>query len=97
MRQNNQNKAKARHILVSDEGLCREIKKDIESGVDFSVMAFKHSQCPSGRRGGDLGTFDKGTMVAEFDQVVFNDQIKALHGPVKTEFGYHLIEILERT
>ncbi|NVK21579.1 MAG: peptidylprolyl isomerase [Kangiellaceae bacterium] len=97
MHNNSHNKAKARHILVSDESLCREIKKDIESGVDFSVMAFKHSQCPSGRRGGDLGTFDRGTMVAEFDQVVFNHSLQAIHGPIKTEFGFHLIEILERT
>ena len=76
------NKASARHILVSNEDLCKDIKKDIESGVDFSVMALKHSQCPSGRRGGELGIFERGTMVSEFDEVVFSSPLNTIQGPV---------------
>lgn len=91
------NKASARHILVSCEELCKDIKKDIESGVDFSAMAMKHSQCISGRRGGELGVFEKGTMVREFDEVAFTSPLNTIQGPVKTEFGYHLIEIKNRS
>ncbi|GAA4355922.1 peptidylprolyl isomerase [Kangiella marina] len=89
-------KASARHILVSDEQLCQEIKKNIESGMDFSEMAVKHSVCPSGSRGGDLGVFRPGMMVKEFDEVVFTRSLKVIHGPVRTPFGFHLIEVTER-
>lgn len=89
-------KASARHILVTDEDLCQEIKKSIESGVDFSEMAEKHSVCPSGSRGGELGVFRRGMMVKEFDDVVFTRSLKILHGPIKTTFGFHLIEIMDR-
>lgn len=91
------NKASARHILVTDEDVCQEIKKDIESGVDFSTMATKHSICPSGSRGGELGVFRPGMMVKEFDDVVFTRPMNILHGPVKTTFGFHLIEVTERS
>lgn len=90
------NKASARHILVTDKGLCHEIKKNIESGVDFSAMAIKHSICESGSRGGELGVFRPGMMVKEFDDVVFMQSMNTLHGPVKTTFGFHLIEVTER-
>ncbi|MBV35656.1 MAG: peptidylprolyl isomerase [Rickettsiales bacterium] len=89
-------KASARHILVSDKKLCQNIKKEIESGAEFSLMASKHSQCPSASRGGELGIFRKGMMVEAFDEVVFSQPLKVVHGPVKTSFGYHLIEIIER-
>ncbi|MCH7505136.1 peptidylprolyl isomerase [PVC group bacterium] len=89
-------KAKARHILVKTEGECEDIKKKIEGGSEFTEMAKKHSQCPSGRQGGDLGEFTNGQMVKEFDEVVFKEEIGKVHGPVKTQFGYHLIEITNR-
>ncbi|MHC4321583.1 MAG: peptidylprolyl isomerase, partial [Planctomycetota bacterium] len=60
-------------------------------------IAKEHSQCPSGQSGGGLGEFSPGQMVQEFDQVVFNDEVGKVHGPVKTDFGYHLIEITDRT
>ncbi|RDX37301.1 peptidylprolyl isomerase [Kangiella sp. HD9-110m-PIT-SAG07] len=89
-------RASARHILVTDEDLCQEIKVNIESGVDFSEMAAKHSVCPSGTRGGELGVFRRGMMVKEFDEVVFTRSLKIIHGPVQTAFGFHLIEITDR-
>lgn len=90
-------KATARHILVETEELCIELKKQIENGADFAQMAAEYSQCPSGSSGGDLGEFEQGQMVPEFDQVVFNDAVGEVHGPVATQFGYHLLEILNRS
>ena len=90
-------RAQARHILVEDEKSCEELKTEIESGADFSQVAKKHSTCPSSQKGGDLGEFGKGDMVPEFDQVIFNGELGKVHGPVKTQFGYHLIEITKRT
>lgn len=89
-------KARARHILVDTEKTCNELKKKIEEGADFADLARAHSQCPSREQGGDLGEFDRGRMVKEFDEVVFTGEIGAPLGPVKTQFGYHLIEILSR-
>jgi len=88
--------ASARHILVKSEDECNKLKQEIEGGVDFAEAAKQHSQCPSGRDGGALGEFRPGQMVPEFDEVVFKDELGKVHGPVKTQFGYHLIEITER-
>jgi len=89
-------KAKARHILVSSQEQCQELKSKIEQGAEFADIAKQHSQCPSKAQGGDLGEFGKGQMVPEFDKVVFNDEVGKVHGPIKTQFGYHLIEITNR-
>lgn len=89
-------KAKARHILVETKERCEDIKKQIEGGADFALMAKKYSSCPSGQDGGDLGEFTPGQMVKEFDEVVFRDEVGKVHGPVKTQFGFHLIEITSR-
>jgi len=90
-------KASARHILVDSAELAEDLKQQIEGGADFAQLAAEHSQCPSGSSGGDLGEFEPGRMVPEFDQVVFNEAIGEIHGPIATQFGYHLIEILDRT
>lgn len=90
-------KASARHILVKTKEQCEELKKQIEAGTDFAVVAAEHSDCPSGKQGGALGEFSPGQMVKEFDTVVFQDEIGKVHGPVQTQFGYHLIEITERS
>ena len=89
--------ASARHILVDTEEQCNELKQQILDGTDFAEVAKEHSSCPSGRNGGDLGQFGPGQMVKEFDEVVFNEEVNQVHGPVKTQFGYHLLEITERT
>ncbi|NLE37716.1 MAG: peptidylprolyl isomerase [Pirellulaceae bacterium] len=90
-------RARARHILVETEEACLQLKSQIEAGADFGEIAAKHSKCPSGRQGGDLGEFGQGQMVPEFDKVVFNDEVGKVHGPVRTQFGYHLLEIVSRT
>ncbi len=90
-------KARARHILVSSQETCEDLKKQIEGGADFKEIAESNSQCPSGKQGGDLGEFGEGAMVPEFDKVIFNEELGKVHGPVKTQFGYHLIEITSRT
>lgn len=89
--------ASARHILVSDEALCKELKEKINVGeITFEQAAQENSTCPSGAKGGDLGSFSQGQMVPEFDKVVFNDEVGVVHGPVQTQFGYHLLEITKR-
>ncbi len=90
-------KASARHILVATKEVCEDLKTKIEAGADFTALARDHSQCPSGKEGGALGEFSPGQMVKEFDQVVFSSEVGKVHGPVKTQFGYHLIEITSRT
>jgi peptidyl-prolyl cis-trans isomerase C len=89
--------ATARHILVEDEQVCKDLKDQITNGdTTFDEAAKSYSQCPSGDEGGDLGSFGQGQMVPEFDKVVFNDEIGVVHGPIKTQFGYHLLEITSR-
>ncbi len=90
-------KASARHILVPTEAQCEELKKKIDGGADFADVAKEHSQCPSGKSGGDLGEFGPGQMVKEFDEVVFSGDVGKTHGPVKTQFGFHLIEVTHRS
>ena len=90
-------KAAARHILVDTEEKCLDLKTKIEGGESFADLAAKHSSCPSGGKGGDLGTFGKGAMVPEFDAVVFSAPVGEVQGPVKTQFGYHLLEVTMRS
>ncbi len=89
--------AAARHILTTTQEECDSLKKQIEEGSDFADLAKTHSQCPSGREGGALGQFSPGQMVREFDEVVFKEAVGVVHGPVQTQFGFHLIEITSRT
>lgn len=90
-------KASARHILVDTEDQAQELKNQIEGGADFAALAKEHSSCPSGQRGGELGEFGPGMMVREFDEVVFSADLNTVQGPVKTQFGYHLLEVTSRT
>src|SRR5450830_1277114 len=89
-------KATARHILVATEDKCNELKTQIEGGADFADVAKANSSCPSSRQGGDLGSFGPGQMVKEFDAVVFSAPVNTVQGPVKTQFGYHLLEVTSR-
>lgn len=88
--------AAARHILVATEADCADLKKQIDGGADFAALAKEHSSCPSGAEGGALGTFGPGQMVKEFDEVVFSAPVGEVQGPVKTQFGYHLLEVTHR-
>lgn len=89
--------ASARHILVSTEKDCLDLQSKINNGeTSFEDAAAQFSQCPSSKQGGDLGSFGPGMMVPEFDRVVFNEEVGKVHGPVQTQFGYHLVEITSR-
>ena len=88
--------ATARHILVDTEEFCNELKTKIADGENFAELARAHSSCPSGASGGDLGSFGPGQMVPEFDKVVFSADLNQVQGPVKTQFGYHLLEVTSR-
>jgi len=88
--------ASAVHILVKTEQEALDILAKLKKGADFAKLAKRHSICPSGKRGGDLGEFRRGEMVKAFDDVVFKRPLYKVHGPVKTRFGYHLIKTLYR-
>ncbi|HEY0293956.1 MAG TPA: peptidylprolyl isomerase [Bordetella sp.] len=88
--------ATARHILVSTEAQANELKTAIQNGASFADLAKQHSSCPSSQAGGDLGSFGPGEMVPEFDKVVFSAPVNEVQGPVKTQFGYHLVEVTSR-
>ena len=89
-------KATARHILVDTEEQCSALKNQLSQGADFAELARTHSKCPSGKQGGDLGEFGPGQMVQAFDEVVFSADVNTVQGPVKTQFGYHLLEVTSR-
>lgn len=82
----------ASHILVDSEDKANEILTDIKNGkISFADAAKEHSSCPSSENGGSLGDFGRGQMVPEFDKAVFEMKAGEISGPVKTQFGYHLI------
>lgn len=83
------------HILVKTEQEARAILEQINKGGNFSKIAMEKSLCPSGKKGGDLGTFDRGRMVREFENAAFALQKGQISQPVKTEFGWHIIKRLE--
>ena len=86
----------AAHILVKREDQAKDILLKINGGENFGEMAKKFSTCPSGKKGGDLGWFTRGKMVKEFEKAAFDGQKGQIVGPVKTDFGYHLIKNLEQ-
>ena len=83
----------AKHILVKDEAKCQQILEEIAAGKVFEEAAQQYSTCPSGQKGGDLGSFGKGQMVKEFEEAAFAAEIGQVVGPVQTQFGYHLIKV----
>lgn len=84
----------ASHILVSDEAQANDILAKIQaSEISFEDAAKQFSSCPSSAEGGNLGDFGRGQMVPEFDQACFDMEIGEIRGPVKTQFGYHLIKL----
>lgn len=89
-------RAHALHILVKTREEAEKLKQQLASGKKFADLARKHSLCPSGKKGGDLGEFGRGQMVPEFDKVVFGKPTLEVHGPIRTKFGWHLIKTLSR-
>ncbi|GGJ03785.1 peptidylprolyl isomerase [Halopseudomonas pertucinogena] len=88
--------AMARHILVGTEAEALALKKRLAAGEAFDVLARRHSTCPSKKRGGDLGEVRPGQMVRAIDQIIFRKPLKVIHGPVKTQFGWHLVQVFYR-
>jgi len=86
----------AAHILVKSREEAQAILNDLKAGrKSFTQLAQERSQCPSGKRGGDLGWFGRGRMVREFEKAAFELKKGELSGPVRTEFGWHIIRVLE--
>lgn len=83
---------KARHILVDHEHEVQDMLRKLEAGSAFEALAKSFSKCPSSRQGGDLGTFRPGQMVEEFDSAAFALAVGEVSKPVRTSFGYHLIQ-----
>ncbi len=85
-------KIKARHILVENEFEAKDIERKLREGVPFTDLAAKFSICPSAKNGGDLGEFGRGRMVESFEDAAFALGVHEISNPVRTRFGYHLIQ-----
>lgn len=82
----------AKHILVETEEQANDLYNKIIEGTDFGALALAHSKCPSGQNGGSLGNFGRGQMVKEFEDAAFALGIGNFSEPVKTQFGWHVIQ-----
>jgi len=87
---------RASHILVDTKAEADSIKAKIDNGESFEALAKKYSKCPSGKEGGDLGYFERGQMVKEFEDSAFSLPIGKVSDPVKTQFGWHLIKVCDK-
>lgn len=86
---------RASHILLDSENKANEVKELLKERK-FEDLAKEFSSCPSAEKGGDLGTFRSGQMVKEFDEALENMEENTITGPVKTQFGYHIIKLGEK-
>lgn len=89
-------KVAAAHILVRDAATAVMIKKELDKGGSFEYYAKKYSLCPSGQKGGYLGYFERGQMVPEFEHKAFSMEIGEISTPVRTNFGWHIIKLLDK-
>lgn len=89
------NEVRACHILVKSEKEAKDLLEQIKTGSDFAELARRYSDCPSGKKGGDLGYFGRGQMVKEFENAAFTMGKGQVSEPVKTQFGYHLIKVTD--
>ena len=83
----------ASHILVPNAKDAESIMMRLSKGEDFAALAKRFSKCPSKSKGGNLGWFGKGEMVPEFEKACFEGKKGDIVGPIKTQFGYHVIMI----
>ncbi len=89
--------AKARHILLNSHEDAAEVLERLRGGEPFEQLAADYSQCETSEQGGDLGHFAPGQMPLEVDEVVFSQPINKAIGPVQSAWGFHVIEVTERT
>jgi foldase protein PrsA len=95
--ENIKNEINARHVLVKDEATAKKVKAELESGKDFAEVAKKYSTEEAAQTtGGELGWFGKGQMVPAFEEVAFKLEKNVISNPVKTDFGYHIIEVTDK-
>lgn len=83
---------RASHILVEKEYEAEDVVKKLKEGNTFESLAKAFSKCPSGDEGGDLGNFSRGQMVKPFEEAAFALKVGEVSGPVRTQFGYHIIK-----
>lgn len=88
-------KVHAVHILVKTEEEAKNILVELKQGATFERLAQMKSMCPSGKKGGDLGWFGRGQMVRPFELAAFSLKKGEVSDPIKTEFGWHIIKVLE--
>ncbi len=94
---NEVSEVRAEHILVESESEAANLKKQIENGeITFEDAAKKYSKCPSKANGGDLGYFGRGMMVKEFETAAFDGNVGTVSNPVQTQFGWHLIKVVDK-
>jgi foldase protein PrsA len=94
-KENGELQIRASHILVEDEAKANDLKKQLDEGADFAELAKENSSDGSAASGGDLGYFGKGKMVKEFEDVAFGLGEGEISAPVKSEFGYHIIQVTD--
>ena len=102
---------RASHILLMYKGSMRssatrskaeaqasiaDLQAQLQNGASFAELARAHSDCPSKAKGGDLGSFGRGQMVPEFEQAAFALPVNKVSDPVKSQFGYHIIQVTEK-
>ena len=87
---------KASHILVKTEAEAIALIKEIEAGKSFAQAAAEKSLCPSGRNGGDLGSFGRDVMVKPFEDAAFSLRVGEISKPVQTQFGWHIIRVYDK-
>ena len=88
---------RAAHILVKTKEEASDLRNKIVAGeMKFEDAAAQYSECPSGARGGDLGYFGRGMMVKEFEIPSFNEPVGTVTDPIQTQFGWHLIYVIDK-
>ena len=90
------NQVKASHILVNTQAEAEQLIEKLNSGSNFEDLARKHSGCPSGKNGGDLGYFGRGQMVKPFEDAAFSLGAGEISKPVETQFGFHIIKVTDK-
>ncbi|MBQ1612116.1 MAG: peptidyl-prolyl cis-trans isomerase [Alphaproteobacteria bacterium] len=86
----------AQHILVKTAAEAVQIKKELDKGGSFEFYAAKYSLCPSGQKGGYLGYFERGQMVPEFENKAFSMKVGEISNPIRTNFGWHIIKVVDK-